>query len=331
VTTLITGAAGFIGFHTAAAFISRGERVILIDNFNSYYPASLKKLRASIIDQDFGLKILRKDVANLDEVEEIFSKNSFNTVIHLAAQAGIRIPLSSSSAYVDANLVGFSNIATTAAVHKVPNVIYASSSSVYGDTTPSPYKESHHPLHPLSFYGATKLSNEILAETISRNSETNLTGLRFFTAYGPYGRPDMAYFRIATSLIHNKKFFLFGDGTVRRDFTFIEDIVTAICKIRDFRNLGNGERHEIYNVGGGSPHSILEMIDKFESLTHLKLNLEVAPPVLADVQMTLADTTKLQADTGFIPQITLDDGISKFLSWSQSPGIDSRLLEWVSS
>jgi UDP-glucuronate 4-epimerase len=141
----------------------------------------------------------------------------------------------------------------------------------------------------------------------------------------------MAYFRIATSLTHNKKFLLFGDGTVRRDFTFIEDIVTAICKIRDFRSLGNGERHEIYNVGGGSPHSILEMIEKFESLTHLKLNLEVAPPVLADVQMTLADTTKLQADTGFIPQITLDDGISKFLSWSQSPGINSRLLEWVSS
>jgi len=326
---LITGAAGFIGFHIASEYLKSGEDVVLVDNFNTYYPTSLKELRASILEKEFGQSIIRMDLSNYDNVCKLISTNSIGTVIHLAAQAGIRIPLSKSTAYIDSNLVGFSNIASLAAVAKIPHVIYASSSSVYGNSTPAPYKEDHVPLQPLSFYGATKLSNEILAESITKNSETKFTGLRFFTAYGPFGRPDMAYFRIATALLHNKTFELFGDGSIRRDFTYIQDLVEALVRIANFRLSGNGLSHEVYNIGGGSPHSMLDLIDKFQTISNLKLKLDIGQKVVADVEKTIADTSKLQRDTGFIPAITLDEGVFNFLSWCRMPYIKSQLSYWV--
>lgn len=330
-TILITGAAGFIGFHVASELLKSGQHVTLVDNFNSYYATSLKELRESILKREYGQDIHRLDLANHESVSEIFAKNSIETVLHLAAQAGIRIPLSGSSAYTNSNLVGFSNIASISAVRKIPNVIYASSSSVYGNSTPAPYKEDHFPLSPLSFYGATKLSNEILAEAISRNSETKFTGLRFFTAYGPYGRPDMAYFRIASALLHGNTFELFGDGSVKRDFTFIEDIVAATVKLERFRSAGHGLIHELYNVGGGSPYSMLDLIQKFQSIAQLTLKLNFREKVLADVEETIADTTKLKRDTGFVPEITLDEGISRVIEWSQAPTIKMQLPYWVNN
>jgi UDP-glucuronate 4-epimerase len=330
-TILVTGAAGFIGFHVASELLKSGEKVVLVDNFNSYYPTSLKELRESILQKEYGQEIIRLDLAIRDDVSKLLSTNSFQAVIHLAAQAGIRIPLSESSAYVHSNLVGFSNLASIAAVREIPEVIYASSSSVYGNSTPAPYRESHYPLKPLSFYGATKLSNEILAETIAKNSQTKFTGLRFFTAYGPLGRPDMAYFRIATALIHNQTFKLYGDGSVKRDFTYIEDIVEALMRIKSFRSQENEFEHEIYNIGGGAPYSMLDLIEKFQAISNLKLSLEIREKVAADVEKTIADTTKLKKDTGFTPRISLDKGISHFVEWGLQPAIKNQLPYWISN
>jgi len=328
-TILVTGAAGFIGFHVASKLLESGKKVVLVDNFNSYYPTSLKELRESILREKYGHEVNRLDLANKEEVTKLFIANSFECVIHLAAQAGIRIPLSRSSAYIESNLVGFSNVASLAAMVEVPELIYASSSSVYGDSTPAPYKEDYYPLKPISFYGATKLSNEVLAETIAMNSKTKFTGLRFFTAYGPLGRPDMAYFRIAAALIHEKPFELYGDGSVKRDFTYIEDIVEALVRIYDFRSQGRGIKHEIYNIGGGSPYSMLDLIEKFQMISTLKLNLIHGPKVSADVEKTIADTTKLERDIAYIPRISLEEGIANIMDWGLSPKIKSQLPHWL--
>lgn len=328
-TTLVTGAAGFIGFHVASELIKSGKKVVLVDNFNSYYPTSLKLLRESVLHKEFGQEIIRLDLAEKDEVLRLFSNNSFEGVIHLAAQAGIRIPISESSLYVHSNLIGFSNLASISAQMDLPQVIYASSSSVYGNSTPAPYREDYLPLKPVSFYGATKLSNEILADTIANSRNTKFTGLRFFTAYGPLGRPDMAYFRIATALLHNQSFQLYGNGSAKRDFTYVEDIVEAIMRIYKLRLQSNGLQHEIYNIGGGAPHSILDLIEKFETISERRLTLEIKDKVAADVEKTISDTTKLKRDTGFVPTISLDEGISRFMEWGLQPEINNQLPLWI--
>ena len=327
--TLLTGAAGFVGFHVARELLKSGHEVVLIDNFNSYYSPTLKNLRAAILNEEFGQEVINLDIANYENLLILFKKKSFTNIIHLAAQAGIRIPMSAASLYIDSNLVGFSNIASFAAEMDVPHVLYASSSSVYGNNTPAPYKENHYPLNPLSFYGATKLSNEILAESIAYNSNSRFTGLRFFTAYGPYGRPDMAYFRIATALIHNQEFELYGDGSVKRDFTNINDLLEALMRIAKFRLNGGGGSHEIYNIGGGSSHSIIELIDTFQSVSGKRLKLAFRHKIKSDVDMTIADGTKLLKDTSFRPMISLRQGISEFLDWAQTPEIKTHLLDWV--
>jgi UDP-glucuronate 4-epimerase len=289
----------------------------------------LKNLRASILKDEFGKIVIHLDIKDYDSLVTLFKKTSYSTIIHLAAQAGIRIPMSGASSYIDSNLVGFSNVASLAAVMGVPHILYASSSSVYGNKTPPPYKENYYPLIPLSFYGATKLSNEILAESIAYNSNSRFTGLRFFTAYGPYGRPDMAYFRIATSIIQNQLFELYGDGSVKRDFTYVDDLLEALFKIMNFRLNSGGSSHEIYNIGGGSPHSILELIETFESISGKKLKLTFRQKIKSDVDMTIADGSKLLRDTGFKPKISLNQGISEFLAWAQSSEIRTHLSDWV--
>jgi UDP-glucuronate 4-epimerase len=216
-------------------------------------------------------------------------------------------------------------------VHRVKDFIYASSSSVYGNNVKAPYPEDSKSIKPLSFYGATKLSNEIMASTLSETGETNFTGLRFFTAYGQWGRPDMAYFRIAESILNGNVFRLFGDGMVRRDFTYIEDIIEGIARLHEYRQVNREISSDIFNIGGGSPHSMLELIEVFEKITGKFLRIEKLPSIKADVNLTIADTTKLISAINFIPQVELHQGVSLFLEWCTSDGIQKRLEEWVNA
>jgi UDP-glucuronate 4-epimerase len=227
--------------------------------------------------------------------------------------------------------LGFSNIASLAVLHEVKNFTYASSSSVYGNDVPAPYKENSPLIKPLSFYGATKLSNEIMASTLAETGETKFTGLRFFTAYGEWGRPDMAYFRIAESLLNGGRFSLFGDGLVRRDFTYIADIVEGIARVHKYRENQVKGPAEIFNIGGGSPYSIIELIQMFEKITGKSLKVDSLPSVRADVKLTIADTTKLIDAIDFLPRVSLEEGLSFFLDWCTSANVRSQLNTWVNS
>jgi UDP-glucuronate 4-epimerase len=328
---LVTGTSGFIGFHTARYYLEKGYNVLAVDNFNDYYNPELKNERAKVLKSEFGLDIVRLDIADFSSLQTYFRENEFESVIHLAAQAGIRIKTEENHKYTQSNLLGFSNIASLAVVHKVKNFTYASSSSVYGNEVPAPYKENSHLIKPVSFYGATKLSNEIMASTLAETGETIFTGLRFFTAYGEWGRPDMAYFRIAESLLNGGRFPLFGDGMVRRDFTYIADIVEGIVRIHEYRENHGNSASEIFNIGGGSPHSITELIQMFEKITGKSLKVDSLPSVKADVKLTIADTTKLTDATNFLPQVSLEKGLSFFLDWCTSVNIRSQLGAWVKS
>ena len=305
--------------------------MIAIDNFNDYYNPTLKLARSKILHTKFGLNVVNLDISNYSALGIFFEKNEVDSVIHLAAQAGIRIKTENNYKYSESNLQGFSNIASLAVVHEINNFTYASSSSVYGNNSPSPYKEDSKTIKPLSFYGATKLSNEILASTLAESGSTNFTGLRFFTAYGEWGRPDMAYFRIAEALINQKKFQLFGDGMVRRDFTYIADIIQGIARIHTFREFNRESPSEIFKIGGGSPHSMVELFEMFEKLTGTRLKIDYLPSVKADVNLTIADTNKLFNATSFIPRITLEEGVSKFLEWCMSANAKDHLDSWVNS
>ena len=328
---LISGASGFIGFHTCRSFAERGYDVIAIDNFNDYYNPELKFERAKSLLSSHGIKIENSDISNFDDLRALFIKHEFSSVIHLAAQAGIRIKTEDNYKYAQSNLLGFSNIASLAVVRGVKDFIYASSSSIYGNNVKAPYPEDSKSIKPLSFYGATKLSNEIMASTLSETGETNFTGLRFFTAYGQWGRPDMAYFRIAESILNGNVFQLFGDGMVRRDFTYIEDIVQGITSLHEYRRVNREISSDIFNIGGGSPHSMLELIEVFEKITGKSLRIEKLPSIKADVNLTIADTRKLISAIKFIPQVELHQGVSLFLEWCTSDGIQKKLEGWVNA
>jgi UDP-glucuronate 4-epimerase len=328
---LVTGASGFIGFHACSHFLEQGYEVLAIDNFNDYYNPALKFARSKILHTKYGLNVVNLDISDFSVLGKFFEKNEVDSVIHLAAQAGIRIKTEHNYKYSESNLQGFSNIASLAVVNKISNFTYASSSSVYGNNTPSPYKEDSSAIKPLSFYGATKLSNEILASTLAESGSTTFTGLRFFTAYGEWGRPDMAYFRIAEALINKKKFQLFGDGMVRRDFTYIADIIQGVARIHNLREFNSESPSEIFNIGGGTPHSMIELFEMFEKLTGKTLEIDYLPSVKADVNLTFADTNKLFNATKFVPQVTLEEGVSNFLAWCMSANAKDHLDSWINS
>lgn len=328
-TTLITGVAGFIGSHLAKYYLESGELVVGVDNFSSYYSTELKRRRVfNLSDPNF--KFYELDLSVLNNSSWLFKEFNFDKVFHFAAQPGVRLPIKDNHIYTKDNLVAFSNVMQSIIDFEVKEFVYASSSSVYGNSEEFPYSESTKILQPISYYGATKLCNEIIADALVKNSSTKAIGLRFFTVYGPWGRPDMAYLRIINSILNNKPFNLYGSGEVLRDFTFIQDLITSIAFLsKNLSKISSGTS-EIFNIGGGSPYSILDLINEVQNQTGKQLEIIYKDKFLTDVQQTLADCTKLENFTGFKPKINLRSGLNEVLNWAFQNEVKSEIDKWVS-
>ena len=329
-TVVVTGGLGFIGAHVASALADSGEEVIIIDSLTDYYSVDLKFKRKNHL---LG-KISSKNFVNFDLVDrlslsKLLEEVKPRTLIHLAAQAGVRLPIASTHKYVDSNLTGFSNVLQCVVEQEVPNFLYASSSSVYGDSTQVPYREDAVGLSPISFYGATKLSNEILAKALTTGSHTRSRGMRFFTVYGPWGRPDMAYFRLGASVLTDYAFHRYGDGSVRRDFTYVEDTVKGILMLRDQLKNEIPGFSDIVNLGGGNPHSLNDLISELEQISGKRIQIANETKAMGDVLQTVADSSYLQQLTGFTPSITLNEGVSKFYKWASEKEIRDSLKNWI--
>ena len=311
---LVTGAAGFIGSNTSALLANHGHEVFGIDSVTDYYSTELKLGRVKHFLDKNNIEFRNQDLVDEEELSKLILHFKPEAIVHLAAQPGVRLHVSQYGKYVDSNLVAFSNTLRKVLEFEVPNFIYASSSSVYGDDSQVPYSENEKNLRPKSFYGATKLANEVLAKGIV-SSSSRIRGLRFFTVYGPWGRPDMAYFKIADALKFGKEFTLYGDGTVLRDFTYIADTTKSIVGLVEDLTKNPAGTNDIINVGGGKPHSMLELIKEMESITGATLRLRITDAAEGDVKLTIADTLKQNELLGFAPETTLRDGLQIFLDW----------------
>ncbi|CAN1484259.1 WcaG Nucleoside-diphosphate-sugar epimerases [Candidatus Nanopelagicaceae bacterium] len=328
---LITGGAGFIGSHLALDIAKTGAEVCVVDNFNDYYSPSLKRLRAAQFNEFKNIELVEMDITQKSQFENLMGKFQPDTVFHLAAQAGVRLKISEYDNYVSSNLVGFSNVLLAAIEHSVPNLLYASSSSIYGNALEIPFSEEKTTPSPISFYGATKLCNEILAASAIRNSGTKTRGLRFFTAYGPMGRPDMAYFRLVTCAITGEKFNLFGSSTVRRDFTYIDDIVRATKALSDELDLRMPGYSDVVNVGGGTPLALNDLIEEVSSLLGTQIEINEIAKNSNDVELTFADSSRLESLIGIKPETPLAVGVGKFVNWAMDGQIQGQLSNWTKS
>jgi UDP-glucuronate 4-epimerase len=328
---LVTGAAGFIGSALCEKLVMSNHEVTAVDNFSEYYDVSLKNLRVKELLSPLNLEVLNLDICDQAAVEKVFTSSKPEVVIHLAAQAGVRLGVSESRKYVESNLVGFSNILISTIEHKIPKFLYASSSSVYGDKAAIPYHEFELNLHPNSFYGSTKLANELLAPTLVKNSATIARGLRFFTVYGPWGRPDMAYFRMIANVIAGTDFNFFGDGSIERDFTFISDAVSSVINLTielDGRKPGFSD---VVNLGGGRPLSMNYLLETVGLLTGKTVEFQRLETNKNDAKKTMSDSTYIQELIGSKPNIKLEDGISKTIEWASRDVISKNLDKWVNS
>lgn len=323
---MITGMAGFVGYHLAATLAQSGFEVTGVDSLTDYYPVSLKKSRLTNLESEYQIRNFRINLTNREHAEKLFQKIRPEVVLHLAAQPGVRLPVEKYSYYVQNNLLAFFNVASLALENSCKSFIYASSSSVYGNTSNSVLDERTTQTTPISFYGSTKLSNEILADTLFSNSNTKALGLRFFTVYGEYGRPDMAYFKILSSLLTNEPFKLFGDGHAVRDFTYVQDVTNSIRELIDWNLISQRSSHEVVNIGGGNPYSMNTMIEVMENITGRKLELIRQPAINGDVIRTCASTKKLEQMIGSHPTTQLTEGLEKFISWATTDTILPKFL-----
>ena len=328
---LVTGAAGFIGSALCKKLHLLGHNVTAIDNFSDYYDITLKQLRVKELLTPLEIEVLNLDICDSIAIEKIIKSIKPDLLIHLAAQAGVRLKVNESHKYVESNLVGFSNILISTVENKVPYFLYASSSSVYGDRASIPYKESENNLHPNSFYGGTKLTNEILTSTLVANSETVARGLRFFTVYGPWGRPDMAYFRMLANTLVNSKLKIYGDGSVERDFTFIDDATNSIELLIDELQIHPKGYSDVVNVGGGHPVSINKLIEVVEKISNKQLVFEKHDRNLTDVSKTMADASKLFRLTGYRPKTEIETGILETFKWASKKNTLVNLQKWIES
>lgn len=327
-TTLVTGAAGFIGFFVTQALLARGERVVGLDNLNDYYDVKLKHARLAQIGAQPNFRFIQADLADRNGISELFAQHPPKRVIHLAAQAGVRYSIDHPHAYVDSNLVGFINILEGCRHHGVEHLVYASSSSVYGLNTAMPYSTQHNVDHPISLYAATKKANELMAHSYSHLYRLPTTGLRFFTVYGPWGRPDMAYFKFAQAISEGRPIEVYNHGKMRRDFTYIEDIVEGILRVFDRppspNPQWNGEHpnpssspapYRIYNIGNHNPVELSQFIEILEQAIGRKAEKIMRPMQAGDVPATYADVDDLMRDTGFAPSTTIEAGLQQFAAW----------------
>jgi UDP-glucuronate 4-epimerase len=321
----VTGAAGFIGFHLSKRLLAENYYVIGVDNLNEYYDVRLKKERLKLLESNENFKFYQTDLADQESLNQIFENHSIPIVINLAAQAGVRYSISHPHSYVHSNLVGFVNILEACKHYQVEHLLYASSSSVYGANTKTPFSTQDSVDHPVSIYAATKKANELMAHTYSHLFNIPTTGLRFFTVYGPWGRPDMAYYSFTKDIIEGNTIQVFNNGDMLRDFTYIDDIVEGIVKLFDYppipdsnRNLDPSTSHapyKIYNIGNNSPVRLMDFINTLEVLIDKKANIEFLPMQPGDVKETYADITDLQKASGFSPATALEIGLGHFVDW----------------
>ncbi|MEL6289224.1 MAG: NAD-dependent epimerase [Pseudomonadota bacterium] len=327
-TILVTGTAGFIGYHTAEALLQRGETVIGVDNINDYYDPQLKRARLERLQPHERFSFHQIDVAKRDDLARVFDAHPIDRVIHLAAQAGVRYSIENPSAYIDANLVGFSNILEACRHADVRHLAYASSSSVYGANRALPFSVHDNVDHPLSLYAATKKSNELMAHAYAHLFNLPVTGLRFFTVYGPWGRPDMALFLFTKNILAGRPIDVFNNGNHARDFTYIDDIVEGVIRVLDRPPAGDpnwqGEApdpatsrapYRVYNIGNNAPVELMHFIACIEQAVGRKAELNMLPLQPGDVEKTYADIEALTRDTGFRPATSIEDGIARFVKW----------------
>ncbi len=325
---LVTGAAGFIGFHTAKQLLERGEAVVGLDNFNDYYDVDLKNARAAIIDEYPKFKMVRLDLSDRDGMEKLFKDGGFEKVVHLAAQAGVRYSIENPHAYIDSNIVGTLHILEGCRHNEVQHLVYASSSSVYGANTAMPFSVHQNVDHPLALYGATKKANELMAHCYSSLYGLPTTGLRFFTVYGPYGRPDMALFMFTRNIIEGKPIDVFNYGNHKRDFTYIDDIVEGVIRSMDHTAEANPDwdaskpdpgtsnaPYRLYNIGNQQPIELMRYIEVIEECLGKKAEKNLLPLQPGDVPDTFSDTEDLAQEVGYRPNTAIETGVRKFVDW----------------
>ena len=325
---LVTGAAGFIGASTALRLLARGDQVVGLDNLNDYYAVSLKESRLQRLKPLAGFSFVKLDIADRAGIEKLFADERFDRVIHLAAQAGVRYSLQNPHAYVDSNLVGFLNILEGCRHQQVQHLVYASSSSVYGGNTRMPFSEHDSVDHPVSLYAATKKANELMAHTYSHLYRLPTTGLRFFTVYGPWGRPDMALFLFTQAILEGRPIDVFNHGLMQRDFTYVDDIVEGVVRILDRTATANADYlpdeadpatsnvpYRVFNIGNHQPVPLLEFIGAIERALGKTAEKRLLPMQDGDVPATYADTALLDDWLGFAPATPLEEGVNRFVAW----------------
>jgi len=328
---LLTGAAGFIGMHVCERLLARGDEVIGVDNLNDYYDVALKEARLARLAPNPRFKLFRLDIADRDGIAALFASERPQRVINLAAQAGVRYSLQNPHAYVDSNVVGFVNILEGCRHSGVEHFVYASSSSIYGGNERLPFSEHDNVDHPVSIYAATKKSNELMAHTYSHLFNVPTTGLRFFTVYGPWGRPDMALFLFTKAILEDRPIDVFNHGKMRRDFTYIDDIAEGVIRVLDRPPQANPDfdkqtpdpatswaPYRVFNVGNNQPVELMAYIDALEQALGKKATRNFLPLQDGDVPATYADTTELNRVTGFVPKTPVVDGVRRFVDWYRS-------------
>jgi len=325
---LVTGAAGFIGFHTAKALLDRGDQVVGLDNMSPYYDVDLKKARLDLLRKRNGFSFVEADLADRATIEELFAAQKPDRVIHLAAQAGVRYSLEHPHSYVDSNLVGFLNVLEGCRHNGVEHLVFASSSSVYGSNTQMPFSIHHNVDHPVSLYAATKKSNELMAHAYAHLYDLPVTGLRFFTVYGPWGRPDMSLFLFTKKILAGEPIDVFNYGEHARDFTYIDDIVEGVLRTLDRVPEPNPDwdsdspdpgtssaPYRIYNIGNNAPVGLMQFIECLEKALGKQAEKNFLPMQPGDVRETYADIDDLSEAVGFRPATPLDEGIKRFVEW----------------
>lgn len=325
---LVTGVAGFIGMHVAQKLVNRGDVVIGVDSLNDYYDPSLKLARLSQVEMYSNFRFERLDVADRQCMTALFEREKFDYVVHLAGQAGVRYSIQNPHAYVDSNLVGFVNVLEGCRHHDIRHLVYASSSSVYGGNTKIPFSESDLVDHPISLYAATKKANELMAHSYSHLYGLPTTGLRFFTVYGPWGRPDMAYYLFTKAILEGESINVFNHGKMQRDFTYVDDIVEGILRVLDkpaapSRNLDEScpdqtrghTPYRVYNIGNHQPVELMTFIETIEDCLGIKANKNLLPMQAGDMVATFAETSSLRDEFSFAPSTSLQRGVGEFVDW----------------
>ena len=336
-TVLVTGCAGFIGMHISLKLLKKNFNVIGVDNINDYYDVNIKKARVKILSKNKKFKFFKKDLRNKNSLESIYKKYSFEKIVHLAAQAGVRYSIENPSAYIQSNIVGFANIIEIAKTARVRNFVYASSSSVYGANTNMPFSELDSTSHQLSLYAATKKANEVIAHSYSSLFGLPTTGLRFFTVYGPWGRPDMALFKFTKAIIEDEEFSVFNFGNHNRDFTYIDDIVDGIIKCcmnpakpnpdwasENPDNSSSSAPWNIFNIGSSEPIKLLDYITEIEKRLGKKANYKLLPIQPGDVPDTYSSISLLNKQLGYSPSTCVEEGVAKFVDWYREYYVENR-------